>query len=331
MSAAPNARTSDAPAWTMIAAMLLACLLACAGLGFGVRPGQAMSPAIGLLLLGGAVAIGRRTGRPRLTAGATAFLQMTLFTVAGVVLAYGLAARAGASWDPALAAADRRLGFDWPAIFRTLDAHPVAVWIGGLAYHSLIAQMVVAIVVLAACRRTDQLRVAVAAAIGSGFVTILISALMPAGGNLFDPAGYRHLWPSVAWSDRALVAGLRDGSRRLLDLGQMTGIVSFPSYHATLPTILAWAQRGVPRMRVIAPAWAAVTIVATPVFGGHYAVDVLAGILLAVVAIVLAPRVTIRQARPGAVPSPVGIGYHPSEGGPSGSRKANLGIVHGLV
>jgi len=313
MPAVPHPRTSDAPAWVMVAAMALACLLASAGLGFGIEPDRALLPAAGLLVLAVALGMGRATHRPRLTAGATAFLQMTVFTILGVVLAYALAARAGTLWDPALAAADRGLGFDWPAILRALDAHPVAVWIGGLAYHSLIAQMIVAIVVLAACRETDRLRIAVAAAIGSGFVTILISALVPANGNLFDPAAYRHLWPSVAWTDRALVAGLRDGSHRLLDLGQMTGIVSFPSFHATLPVILAWAQRGVPRMRVVTPVWAAVTIVATPVFGGHYAVDVIAGLLLAIAAIALAPRLVMRAR----------IGYSP--------RQHAARIAHGLV
>jgi len=320
MPATPAPRLSDAPAWAMLAAMALACLLACAGLHFGIRPDRALLPAAGLLALAAALAIGRATGRPRLAAGATAFLQMTLFTCLGVVLAYGLAARAGAPWDATLAAADRRLGFDWPATFRALDAHPVAVWIGGVAYHSLVAQMIVAIVVLAACGQVDRLRLAVAAAIGSGFLTILISGLVPAGGNLFDPADYRHLWPSVAWADRALVAGLRDGTHRLLDMTQMTGIVSFPSFHATLPVILAWAQRGVARMRVVAPVWAAVTIVATPVFGGHYAVDVLAGLVLAVVAIAIAARLGVSMPRR--------IGYRRRRDGAAIDPRE--GLAHGL-
>jgi hypothetical protein len=221
--------------------------------------------------------------------GAVAFLQMTLFTVIGVVLSYALAARGGVLWDDRLAVADRMLGFDWPALFAAADRSGAALWIGGLAYHSLTVQMIVAIVVLSAAGQARRLSLAVTAAILSGFVTILLSGVTPAMGNVFDPAGYRHLWPSVAWMEQDMLRGLRSGTWRTLDLTRLMGIVTFPSYHATLPVILAWAQRDRPGWRVVAPVWAGLTIVATPLFGGHYAVDVLAGIGLAVVALWVAP------------------------------------------
>jgi membrane-associated phospholipid phosphatase len=108
-------------------------------------------------------------------------------------------------------------------------------------------------------------------------------------GNVVDPAGFHHLWPSVAWMEQDMLRGLRAGTWRTLNLTQLMGIVTFPSYHATLPVILAWAQRDLPGWRVIAPVWAGLTILATPLFGGHYGVDVLAGIALAVVALWIAP------------------------------------------
>jgi hypothetical protein len=271
----------DPPIWWLIAGMAATCLMACSGLGFHVDPVRALPPAAGLAMLALAMGFGIRRGRPRLAAGAEAFLQMTLFTIIGVVLAYALAARGGPLWDDNLAAADRALGFDWPAVFAALDESRPALWIGGIAYHSLTVQMIVAIVVLSGTSRFATLRTAVMAAILGGFVTILISGPTPAMGNVFDPAGYRQLWPSVAWMERAMIAGLRDGSFRTLDLTQLMGIVTFPSYHATLPIILAWAQRDVRGWQIVAPVWAGVTIVATPVFGGHYGVDVLAGIALA--------------------------------------------------
>ncbi len=278
--------TADTASWWLIVAMAGACLIACRGLGFRIDAARAIVPAAAIGLLWAGAVLGRARGRPRLAAGATAFLLMTSFTIIGVVLSYALAARAGPLWDGRLAAADVRLGFEWPAVFDALDGHPVALWVGGVAYHSLTVQMIVCIVVLSAVGRFDALRIAVAAAIVGGFATILISGAMPAMGNVFDPAGYRRLWPSVAWMERAMIAGLRDGSWRTLDLTQLMGIVTFPSFHATLPIILARAQRDVPVWRIVAPVWAGVTIVATPVFGGHYGVDVLAGIAIAPPAIV---------------------------------------------
>jgi membrane-associated phospholipid phosphatase len=282
----------------MIAGLAAGCVLVCVGYGFHVEPLRALGPLIGSALLLGARTHGKARGDRRLVAGATAFLQMTLFTVLGVVLAYGFAARAPRLWDTELAWLDAALGFDWERIFRGVDRHPLAVWIGGFAYHSLVAQMIGCILVLSATHRFEALRRAVAAAILSGMLTILVSAFMPAMGNVFDPADYRYLWPSVAWTDRDLIAGLRDGGERVLDLGQMTGIVTFPSYHATLTVVLAHAVRGVPVLRVAAPILAGLTVVSTPLFGGHYAMDVLAGLVLAAGAIALAPWLTSSRSLP---------------------------------
>jgi membrane-associated phospholipid phosphatase len=285
----------DIPSWVLIAAMLLTLLATQYHLAFSLDPVRAMPAVAALIVLGAAIAFGRRTARPRLTAGATAFLQMTLFTLLGVVLAYALAAQSGALWDDRLAAADRAMGFDWPLVLRLLDTMPAVIWALGLAYHSLTVQMIVVIVALSGLSRFDTLRTTVCAAILSGFIVILISALIPAMGNLFDPSHYRHLWPSVAWAEQGLISGLRDGSHRILDLTMLMGIVSFPSYHATLAAIFIWAFRAIPRLAVPGQVWAVLTILATPVFGGHYGTDVIMGLILAPPAIIAARHLTRRK------------------------------------
>ena len=284
----PSARddTSEFASTLLIAAMLLLWLALELRDPFGVAWGRAAVPGLALLGLGVA-AVALPGARAR--GAAVAFLQMTAFTLAAVALSYACAAAGGGLWDARLAAADRALGLDWPAVRAALDAEPVLVWAGALAYHSLIGQMVAVILALAAAGRVEQLRAAVCAAVLGGFATILLAAAMPAVGNLFDPAAYRHLWPSVAWQERGIIAGLRDGSLRVLDLSAMMGIVSFPSYHATLAAIFVWAFRGV-RWGRVGGAWAVLTILATPVFGGHYVVDVLAGLALAPVCVAAARR-----------------------------------------
>ena len=295
--------------WWLLGVMTLTCLFTCIGLGFRIDPARAVPPLAALTLLAAAGLWGQGNGHRRLAIGAIAFLQMTLFTIIGVVFAYALAARAGPLWDMRFAAADRWLGFDWPAVFQAADHAPVALWIGGFAYHSLTVQMIVAIVALSACGQAERLARTVAAAILAGVVTIALSGAVPAMGNVFDPADYRHLWPSIAWMERALITGLRDGSLRTLDLTQLMGIVSFPSYHATLPVLLAWAQRDVRGLRWIAPVWAGVTILATPLFGGHYGVDVIAGLALAPPALIVVRRLCAGgRSRPARNPrSPLGV------------------------
>ncbi len=282
----------DTPSWLLIAAMLMSFLAAQYHHRFSVDPIRAAPAIASLMALASALAIGRYTARPRLAAGATAFLQMTLFTLLGVVLAYALAANAGQLWDARLAAADRVIGFDWPVVLALLDTCPPVIWLLGLAYHSLTLQMIVVIVALSGMGKFDTLRIMVCAAILSGFVTILISGLTPAMGNLFDPSRYAHLWPSIAWLEQGLISGLRDGSRRVLDLTMLMGIVSFPSFHATLAAIFIWAFGAMPRVALPGRAWAILTIVATPVFGGHYGVDVIMGLVLAPPALLAARHLT---------------------------------------
>jgi hypothetical protein len=298
-------RAGDAAAWWLVAAMAVVCAFSCRGLAFTFAMPEGAIPMIGVAVLVAAMLIGKAQNRPSLAMGATAFLQMTLFTLIGVILSYALAARAGPLWDARFGAVDRALGFNWPVVFEVADRFGRALWLGGLAYHSLTLQMVICIVVLSATGQADRLRIAVTAAIASGFVTILISGMTPALGNVFNPEHYRHLWPSVAWTEQDMLAGLRDGSWRAIDLTQLMGIVTFPSYHATLPIILTWAVAKTRRWRVIAPVWAGITIIATPLFGGHYAIDVLAGAGLAVLALRLAPM--IASSAP-ALPDPVGSG-----------------------
>lgn len=286
----------------LLAAMLGACLAFGWGKGFAIDWSRAALPVATVYGLSLARSILLARGQTRGAAAATAFLQMTVFTVSGVVLAYTIAAHPARLWDGPLGAADRALGVDWPVILEWLDRWPALILLLGIAYHSLGAQMIVAILALGKGGRLHTLRITVAAAILAGFVTILVSAVVPAAGNLFDPRGYQHLWPSIAWSERALVAGLRDGSDRVLDLSALMGIVSFPSYHATLAALFIWCARDLPRLRWPLTVWAALTIVATPVFGGHYAVEVVAGLLLAPAALA-AVRLLQRRLSSGHIPT----------------------------
>ncbi len=288
----------DIPSWGLIVAMMLSFIAAEYPHAFSIDWVRAVPAVLALVALSVAIIIGRRTARPRLAVGATAFLQMTLFTLLGVVLAYALAAKSGLLWDDRLAAADRMIGFNWPVILALLDKFPTAIWVLGLAYHSLTVQMIVVIVALSSLSKFDVLRTTVCAAILSGFVTILISGLTPAMGNLFDPSHYRYLWPSVAWLEQGLITGLRDGSHKVLDLTMLMGIVSFPSFHATLAAIFIWSFRAIPRLTVPGAAWAVLTILATPVFGGHYGADVIMGLILAPPAIIFAQRLTRRRPSP---------------------------------
>ncbi|MEI7609953.1 MAG: phosphatase PAP2 family protein, partial [Rhodospirillaceae bacterium] len=58
------------------------------------------------------------------------------------------------------------------------------------------------------------------------------------------------------------------------------GIVTFPSFHSALAVLLVWAARGLGRMIIPVAALNAVVLAVTPIYGGHYFVDVIAGITI---------------------------------------------------
>ncbi|HEV2567785.1 phosphatase PAP2 family protein [Sphingomonas sp.] len=281
-----EARPLERASWLLIAAMLALFIALQLRSPFALAPlGLAVATlTLGLLACGWRRTAGR--GQSCAAAGAVALIQMTLFTLLGVAITYMLTAQAGALWDEHFAQADRALGLNWPAVRAVLDKRPLVVTALGFSYHSLALQMVAAICALSAAGRLDILRITVFAALSSGLLTVLLSGLFPANGNIFEPADYRHLWPSIPWQQIELLHGLRSGAIRTIDLLQLEGIVTFPSYHATLSVLFAWSFRSVPGLRIAGPVWASLTLLATPIFGGHYMVDVLAGALLGIVSLV---------------------------------------------
>jgi membrane-associated phospholipid phosphatase len=86
------------------------------------------------------------------------------------------------------------------------------------------------------------------------------------------------------WHYHSLVE-LRTTDRVNIDLFHLTGTVTFPSFHAAAATLVTYAARGVPFVAMPLFALNALMIVSTIPEGGHYLVDVIAGVLIAVACI----------------------------------------------
>jgi membrane-associated phospholipid phosphatase len=83
---------------------------------------------------------------------------------------------------------------------------------------------------------------------------------------------------------------LRAGTLDTLVWNKLEGIIQFPSFHAALAVIFTYAARH--RWWTLIPfaALNALMLAATPPIGGHYLVDTLAGLAVAVVAIAVSRR-----------------------------------------
>ena len=292
--------SSDGASWAAVAVLAAAALALELASPLPLVWGSFSGLAMACACLGSAALFYRHVRRnDRFSACCTGLIQALLFSVIGSILSYLVARSGGSLWDSTLHDWDRALGFDWLAYARLVDAHPSLVLAYRLAYASLIPQTVAVIFALGFSGRLDQLRTFVLAAILSGSVAILASPLFPAVGNFaylgLHPGDFASVWQSTGLADVRDFLAVRTGALPALDLRTMQGIIVFPSYHGALATVTLWAfwRSGMRALRWPGTVLAIVTIAATPIDGGHYSVDVIAGIGIAIASIAAAGRLVM--------------------------------------
>ncbi len=191
--------------------------------------------------------------------------------------------------DQALLAIDRALGMDPEPIARFVNDHP---WLAGIlakAYGLIKWPLLGIPVVLALTARYVRLQVFMLAMSLALAVTIAISAVIPAIGTYYGlqlPAAHFPNIPSAVYAGQLRdILALREGSLRQLELFYLSGVVSFPSFHAASAVLYMWALWPVRGIGGIAAALNLLMIAATPVIGAHYMIDVFGGIALAATSI----------------------------------------------
>jgi hypothetical protein len=262
--------------------------------GFTFLWWSAMTPALVIVLMS-VVAWVYSTKRPdeRLAASAMATINLLLVTNVMMPLSYLAMAAGGPLWDDRFMAWDRALGFDWFAYADFVNAHPVLVDVLRFAYQSMLPQAAVAALLLPAIGQSERLKVFIAAFATAAILTISISALMPAM-SIWPTQGaglerYPNLDPAAGFIHVPHVTGLRDGTFKTLMIVGGEGILTFPSFHTAFGVLLIHVFWTTPWfIRWPAIVLNVLMIAATPIDGGHYIVDLLAGGAVAVFAIILA-------------------------------------------
>jgi len=200
--------------------------------------------------------------------------------------------------DATLAYWDQLLGLDWTAYYRFITARPALVQYAYFFYAMISWPTIGVPLVLGLTKNYVRLQQFTMACILTVCVTALISSLVPAIGTYHqyglptDFSGFKATGYLVQ-IDRLPLA--RDGTLRVLNISQIGGIITFPSFHAAAAILALWGFWGVWWMRPLSFIANVGMLMATPLVGGHYFVDILAGVGLAALAIAVAKLIGERS------------------------------------
>lgn len=202
--------------------------------------------------------------------------------------------------DATLAQADAAMGIDTPAVVLAFVGHPVVTQLLDLCYLSAFPLAFLVAAICAVRGQTDRVWETSWSFSVCILVCSAVAALYPAIGNvphagLEGLAGHGLPAGSGTYHLQAF-RSLYGGSDPQLDLRQLEGVVTFPSFHVIMGLIVAWALRGNGLTTAVAVVWCAAVAISTVPIGGHYVTDLIAGSILWAVCVRIARRQACRAA-----------------------------------
>ena len=137
-----------------------------------------------------------------------------------------------------------------------------------------------------------------------------ISVLFPAEGTF----PYYHIAPDIiARLPRGagtfyvpVFQSFRSGVSTVVEFDQLTGVVTFPSFHGASALMTAFALRDVRWVAPIAWIWCILVHISTIPMGGHYGTDILVGGLFWLISVWIAESVARRASPRGSSSVPCG-------------------------
>jgi uncharacterized membrane protein YiaA len=286
--------------WFLIWCGFIAFGLGLALTGFQIRPkGYLIAFAVAAVfgLFGYYNAVSPQWRNPRLAFPLTAIAQMILIISVMISLTYIATSANMPLMDTTLLAFDRALGFDFRSYVLFIDDRPWLIGILATGYQAITWPICVIVVLLPLAgyyRRVAEFICAFAMAL---IATTCISTIVPAIGAYgalgLVASDFPNIVPQGYYDTLHQAPLLRDGSLRTLDLLQLVGVLTFPSFHAVAAVLYAWTFWPIRWLRPLNILCNGAMLFATPVGGGHYFVDVIAGIALAILSIYAARRIGV--------------------------------------
>lgn len=304
----PRARLLCLINWTLLFLLMQFLLLSLSLTHFSLRIEWALLQVVGtaaMFTAAGYWGLVFKQWTIRLAFALIAIAQLELLFLFATPLTYVAASANLPLQDASLALIDQAMGFDWPRYYWFIHDHPALVPYVLLGYAMITWPTIGVPLVLGLAGHFRRLQRFVLAVALTVIATGTISALLPAIGTY-------HQFGIAPDTDVLKASGylvqlrelpfVRDGSLRVLDVGNLGGIITFPSFHAAAAILALWAFWGVWWMRPLALMANIAMLLATPIVGGHYFVDVFVGIGLATLAIAVARAIDERLSVPASRP-----------------------------
>jgi PAP2 superfamily len=201
---------------------------------------------------------------------------------------------------------DTTLGFNWLAYADWVAGRPLLVAAFQTAYTGLTLVALAVFVVLLAVKRIDRAQEFVRLVFWTALAATISGAFFPAKAAMdrFASPELRTVFgPDAGVYHLPYLTALRSHMPHVLDLQDLPGMVVIPSFHTACGLLIAYCCRKIWLLQPLAIMYAAVMIASTPIMGGHYFVDLIAGGFLVVVVVYADRRLT----RSAAATSPDGL------------------------
>ncbi len=184
--------------------------------------------------------------------------------------------------DNAYLAADHALGLNWTSYAHFMLDNPWVHFIFSNAYADLTMSGIM-LTPLLALLRNDRIRVVEICflMLATATTCVTISGFLPAQTatihfdeimKLMEADGHRYLGRAIA-----AMQTLRESPHAVIDPRTSEGLVCFPSFHCCMALIIMRCNRGLGWFSAFAFLAGLAIIAATPIFGGHYFVDLIGG------------------------------------------------------
>lgn len=228
--------------------------------------------------------------RPALEATALGLLltlPVLVFTYAAMRLDMPLA-------DPLLARLDAAIGFDWTGFTRWVDRSRPASFVLALGYSSFSFQLLLLPSLLCMARLPERAYRLMLAYLVLCTLSAAIGIFFPSVGayvtHNMDPASLDHVSGKFGHFFLDSFHAVRGEAGFSLGIDNVAGILTFPSVHAGVAALCAWAAWPSRGLRWPFLALNLIMAVSAVTHGAHYLIDIFAGGLVAAVTVPLVAR-----------------------------------------